>query len=128
PPPSPTLFPYTTLFRSGINLLTKQVATISGAAFTLVFFSLFLVSERISERRRDQAHVEVDQFQLQLQEDVSAQILEVRPRNILCTVRDYNNLAHVQRVLERTDTNRQDVVVMTARLLQGPSMGHSDLD
>src|SRR5215470_9558959 len=113
---------------AGINLLTKQVATISGAAFTLVFFSMFLISEWHSERRRGQAHVEVDQFQLQLQEDVSAQLLEVRPRNILCTVRDYNNLAHVQRVLERADTSRQDVVVMTARLLQGPSMGYSDLD
>ena len=113
---------------AGVNLLTKQVATISGAAFTLVFFSLFLVSERLSERRRDQAHVEADQFQLQLQEDVSAASLAVRPRNILCTVRDYNNLAHIQRVLERTDTNRQDVVVMTVRLLQGPSTGYSDLD
>ena len=113
---------------AGVNLLTKQVATISGAAFTLVFFSLFLVSERLSERRRDQAHVEADQFQLQLQEDVSAASLAVRPRNILCTVRDYNNLAHIQRVLERTDTNRQDVVVMTVRLLQGPGTGYSDLD
>jgi amino acid transporter len=113
---------------AGINLLTKQVATISGAAFTLVFFSLFLISERISERRRGQAHVEVDQFQLQLQEDVSAQLLEVRTRNILCTVRDYNNLTHVQRVLERTDTSRQDVVVMTVRLLQGPSTGYRDID
>jgi len=113
---------------AGVNLLTKQVATISGAAFTLVFFSLFLVSEWLSERRRGQAHIEVDQFQLQLQEDVSAQTLEVQPRNILCTVRDYNNLAHVQRVLERTDTSRQDVVVMTVRLLQGPSTGYRDID
>jgi amino acid transporter len=113
---------------AGINLLTKQVATISGAAFTLVFFGLFLISERLSERRRSQAHVELDQFQLQLQEDVSAQTLEVHPRNILCTVRDYNNLAHVQRVLERTDTSRQDVVVMTVRLLQGPSTGYRDID
>jgi len=113
---------------AGINLLTKQVATISGAAFTLVFFSLFLVSEWLSERWRGQAHVELDQFQLQLQEDVSAQTLEVHPRNILCTVRDYNNLTHVQRVLERTDTSRQDVVVMTVRLLQGPSTGYRDID
>jgi hypothetical protein len=113
---------------AGINLLTKQVATISGAAFTLVFFSLFRLSEWHSERRREHAHVEVDHFQLQLQEDVSARLLDVRPRNILCTVRDYNNLTHVQRVLERTDTHRQDVVVMTVRLLQGPSMGVSDLD
>ena len=120
------------LFRSfviaGINLLTKQVATISGAAFTLVFFSLFLVSEWLSERRRGQAHVELDQFQLHLQEEVSTQTLEVQPRNILCTVRDYNNLAHVQRVLERTDTSRQDVVVITVRLLLGPSTGYRDID
>jgi hypothetical protein len=59
---------------------------------------------------------------------VSVQTLEVRPQNILCTVRDYNNLAHVQRVLERTDTSRQDVVVMTVRLLQGPSTGYRDID
>jgi hypothetical protein len=59
---------------------------------------------------------------------VSAQTLEVQSRNILCTVRDYNNLAHVQRVLERTDTSRQDVVVMTVRLLQGPSTGYRDID
>jgi amino acid transporter len=111
-----------------INLVTKQVATISGTAFTLVFFTLFLVSERLSERWRGQAHVELDQFHLQLQEEVSAQILDVQPRNILCTVRDYNNLMHIQRVLERTDTNRQDVVVMTTRLLQGPSTGYRDID
>ncbi len=113
---------------AGINLVTKQVATLSGAAFTAIFFGLFLVSERLSERWRSQAHTELDQFQLQLQEDISLQTAAVRPRNILCTVRDYNNLAHVQRVLERTDTNRQDVVVMTVRLLQGPSTGYRDID
>src|SRR5437867_146315 len=44
---------------AGINLITKQVATISGVAFTLVFFVLFLVSERINERKRGHArHVE----------------------------------------------------------------------
>jgi hypothetical protein len=113
---------------AGINLLTKQVATLSGAAFTLFFFSLFLVSERLSERWRGQAHVEVDRFQLSPQEDISTQTVDVRPRNILCTVRDYNNLAHVSRVLERTDTSQQDVVVMTARVLRGPNTGYRDID
>ena len=37
---------------AGINLVTKQVATVSGVAFTLVFFVVFLVSERINERKR----------------------------------------------------------------------------
>ena len=54
---------------AGINLITKQVATVSGVAFTLVFFVVFVVSERINERRRGtSAHVEMDQFRLQPQE------------------------------------------------------------
>jgi len=37
---------------AGVNLVTKQVATASGIAFTLVFFALFLVSEKLNQRRR----------------------------------------------------------------------------
>ncbi len=113
---------------AGINLLTKQVATISGVAFTLIFFTVFLVSEHMNERRRGRAHVELDQFQLHLQEEVSAQTLRVRPGNVLCPVRDYNNLAHVNNVLELTDTTRQDVVVMTVRVLRGPNAGYKNID
>src|SRR5207253_177349 len=36
---------------AGINLITKEVATISGVAFTIVFFTIFFVSEKINERR-----------------------------------------------------------------------------
>jgi len=38
---------------AGINLLTKQVATVSGVAFTLIFFIIFLISERINQRKLD---------------------------------------------------------------------------
>src|SRR5437870_1551048 len=62
---------------AGINLLTKQVATVSGIAFTLIFFTIFLVSERINERKRGRAaHVEVDQFRLQPQEIISNETVE----------------------------------------------------
>jgi hypothetical protein len=70
---------------AGINLITKQVATVSGVAFTLVFFSIFLISERINERKRGQAaHVEMDQFRLQPQEIISNETVKVRPGNALC--------------------------------------------
>src|SRR5437588_982486 len=76
---------------AGINLITKQVATVSGVAFTLVFFVVFVVSERINDRRRGAAaHVEVDQFRLQPQEIISSETVDVRPGNALCVVRDYN--------------------------------------
>jgi hypothetical protein len=42
--------------------------------------------------------------------------LGVRPGNIIVAVRDPKNLYYLQDVLRRTDTNKQDVVVMTARL------------
>src|SRR4029077_3078443 len=54
---------------AGINLATKQVATVSGVAFTLVFFGVFVVSEHINERKRGtEAHVEMDHFRLAPQE------------------------------------------------------------
>jgi amino acid transporter len=113
---------------AGINLLTKQVATVSGVAFTLFFFVIFLTSERLNERRRGRTHVEVDQFRLSLQEDVSYQRLAIRPGNALCPVRDYNNLSHVGKVLEMIDTGERDLVVMTVRVLRGPNTGYKDID
>ena len=50
---------------AGINLITKEVATISGVAFTLVFFLIFVISERINQRKHGgAARVEMDQFQI----------------------------------------------------------------
>lgn len=113
---------------AGINLITKQVATISGVAFTLIFFTTFLISERINERRRGKEHVEVDPFRLYPQEEVSTQTVGIRPGNVLCLVRDYNTLAHVSHALEMTDTNQKDLVVMTVRVLRGPTGGYKNIN
>jgi amino acid transporter len=113
---------------AGINLITKEVATVSGVAFTLVFFSIFLISERINERKRGQeAHIEVDQFRLQPQEIISNETIEVRPGNALCLVRDYNTLTHVQKALEETHTGKRDLVVMTVQVMTGPDAGYEDI-
>jgi amino acid transporter len=113
---------------AGINLITKQVATISGIAFTLVFFTIFLVSERINERKRGAAaHVEVDQFRLQPQEIVSNETVEVRPGNALCLVRDYNTLDHVRKALDVTHTGKRDLVVMTVQVMKGPDTGYEHI-
>src|SRR5579864_7629331 len=44
-----------------INLFTKQVATISGVIFTLVFFAMFEISEKMTHKPSDM-HTELDQF------------------------------------------------------------------
>jgi amino acid transporter len=112
---------------AGVNMITKQVATISGLAITAVFSTIFFISEGINERRR--AHVKhgLDQFNLQPRETVSPDDLAVRAGNTLCPVRDYNNLDHVRRALELTHTGKRNLVVMTVHLLRGPNTGYRGL-
>jgi amino acid transporter len=113
---------------AGINLITKQVATISGVAFTLVFFTLFTVSERINARKRGHAqHVEMDQFRLQMQDVVTNETVQVRPGCTLCLVRDYNTLDHVRKALELTHTGKRDLVVMTVQVMKGPDTGYENI-
>ena len=113
---------------ASVNLITKQVATISGLGFTAVFFVLFLASERANEMRRGRAaHVEPDEFRLEGAEEISPQTVGVRPGNTLCLVRDYNTLDHLRRTLEITHTGKTDLVVLTIRVTKGADTGYEHL-
>jgi amino acid transporter len=112
-----------------VNLVTKQVATISGSLFTVVIYTAFVLSERATARRRrakDAAHHALDQFHLVPAADVGLELVSARPGNVLVPVRDPNSLAHLKWVLDRTDTQKQDIVVMTVRPLRGPDTGYKD--
>ena len=112
---------------AGINLITKQVATVSGVVFTLIFFTIFLVSERINQRRLDRSVAALDQFRLDYEQEVSLQSVGAREGGVLIGVRDYNTLSHLDHVLKQVDTEKQDIVVATARIMQGPDAGERDL-
>src|SRR5437870_2954656 len=115
---------------AGVNLITKEVATISGIAFTIVFFTIFLVSERINERQHaEEIHTTsaMDQFRLHASEGVSTETVEVRPGNTICLVRDYNTLDHLKKALEITHTGKKDLVVMTVHLMRGPDTGYEGI-
>ena len=43
---------------------------------------------------------------------------------MLCLVRDFNTLGHVQQALEITDTTRHDIVVMTVQISYGADAGY----
>ncbi len=114
---------------AGINLLTKQVTTISGVAFTLVFFVVFEVSERINQRgSAGRGHVELDQFQLHPEHGLSPQTLGIRPGNTLCLVRSSENLTHLAKALELTNVEKRNLVVMTVRIARGPDARYEHLD
>src|SRR5215471_11575951 len=110
-----------------INLATKILATIAGFVLTGVFFTLFTVSEILNRRRLDLTLSALDQFQLQHQETVEQSAVGVRPGNVLVGVRDYRTLNHLERVLEQVNTEDQDIVVMTSRLMSGPGAGDREL-
>src|SRR3977135_134462 len=88
-----------------MNLFTKEIATISGIGFTLLFYVTFVVSERAMHKRLAHAHGEhTDQFQLMRESNFGLEQLRARPGGVLVPVRDYNTLTHLDRALHDTDT------------------------
>jgi len=99
-----------------VNFFTKYQATLGGVTFSLVFFALFTYSERRVARKRAGKPEGLDQFRVYGNEEPENETLGVRPGNIVVAVRDPKNLYYLRDVLRRTDTQKQDVIVMTARL------------
>ena len=105
------------LFATAIaNLFTKQLATISGIAFSVFLFGVFTISEKMSLRTAEGRHHELEQFRVAAREELTAQEMDVRPGSILVAVRDPRNLSYLRQVLHETETTQRDVVVMTARV------------
>jgi amino acid transporter len=111
-----------------VNLFTKSVATISGIVFTAVFFVVFLVSERVNQKKHANTERQMkEHFQLLHKETVDRQALKARPGSILVPVRDYNTMFHLKWALDHADTRDQDVVVMSARITRFAA-GGTDLE
>jgi amino acid transporter len=110
-----------------INLFTKQVATLSGVAFTIIFFAVFTASEKMT-RKRTTDHAELDQFNLEPGEGLTPEAVGVRPGNILVMVRNYNTLYNLGAVLDRVDTHKNDVVVLHLRFLTRAGSGEYELE
>jgi amino acid transporter len=111
-----------------VNLFTKELATIWGLAFTATLFVVFTISQRHVEREAARKRSGLDQFQLLPAGDLGLGEVAARPGNVLVPVRDYHTLAHLTWALTHVDTEKYDVVAMTARLLQGPNTGYEDLN
>jgi uncharacterized protein YejL (UPF0352 family) len=110
------------------NLVTKEIDTQAGIAFTVGFFILFTISERRNRRKMDLTLAKLDRFQLQHSEVITQETIGVRPGNVLVAARDYNTLSHLEYALEHTDTEEQDIVVMTVRLMTGDSSERGSVD
>jgi len=84
--------------------------------FSGIFFVIFTYSEHRVTRERHGKPENLDQFRIYGNQELGSGALGVRQGNVLVAVRDPRNLYYLRDVLRTTDTNRQDVVVMTSRL------------
>lgn len=99
-----------------VNLFTKYEATIAGVLFSAMFFTIFTFSEHHAAKERQGKPEQLDQFRVYGNQELGSGAMGVRPGNILVAVRDPRNLYYLRRVLQQTNTSKQDVVVMSARL------------
>jgi amino acid transporter len=104
---------FTTAF---VNFFTKSEATVAGVTFSAIFFVVFTISEHHVTKQRMGKKEGLEQFRVYGNQELGSGALGVRPGNVLVAVRDPRNLYYLRKVLQHTNTAKQDVVVMTARL------------
>src|SRR5271154_5305587 len=101
-----------------VNLFTKSVATESGILFAGAFYTIFTVSEARNQRKHAATAKQMkEHFQLEHPETVGREALEIRTGGILVTMRDAANPFALKWALSRTNTDDQDIVVLTARVM-----------
>jgi amino acid transporter len=111
-----------------INLFTKPSATVAGAIFTVLLFTVFEISEhRMHKHAAGATHVELDQFNLAPEAELTPTSVGVKPGNILVPVSTYYALYHLEAVLRRAREKEADIVVLHVRMLRRAASGEYDL-
>src|SRR3989442_5529094 len=110
-----------------VNLFTKPVATMAGGAFSVLLYMVFTISE-LRGRHGGAAHVEMDQFNLELESELTPEAVGARPGNILVPISNHYALYHLGNVLDRIKPGRRDVVVLHVRLLRRSASGENELE
>lgn len=110
---------------AGMNLLTKCVATISGSIFTLVFFLVFIISEKINGRSHlpksnEEEHRPIDRVNLNEMEWLTPEACRCsKPNRTVIAVHSPRRLIHLERVLAEIDPETTDVIVLTSKVGKG---------
>ncbi len=110
-----------------VNLFTKPVATMAGGAFSVLLYIVFTISEKRA-RRTGVAHVEMDQFNLELEGELTPEAVGAKPGNILVPISNHFNMYHLGNVLDRVKPGRRDVVILHVRILRRSASGEQEFD
>ncbi len=107
------------LVTAGLNVLTKEVATMGGIAITAFFLVIFWVSEYYHEKKlKGQKHAHREQFNKSMTAEVTPESLGLtKMYRKLVSIRSTQNLFMLERALDETDPVTTGIVVMTAKVL-----------
>ncbi|HEX4138108.1 MAG TPA: APC family permease [Bryobacteraceae bacterium] len=111
-----------------INVFTKELATIAGISFTLAFFLVFTISERINKKNHARGRQDLEQFRLDQSVEVSSDQVHARAGNVLVAVRNPFHLEHLEKTLAKTDTRKVDIVVLSIHRVTAAASGEFDLN
>ena len=101
-----------------VNLFTKSIATESGIAFAAAFFVIFSISEKRNKARHANTERQMkEHFQLEHEDTISREALQINPGSVMVTMRDAANPYALKWALSRINTDEQDIVVLTARMM-----------
>jgi amino acid transporter/nucleotide-binding universal stress UspA family protein len=105
------------LFTALLNFFTKEVATVGGLIFTMVFLTVFMISERQHvKKRKGGQHHHVEQFNQKTTGEVTAASLGLTKQyRKLVAIRSPHNLFMLEKALAETDPETTGIVVMTAK-------------
>ncbi len=119
---------------ASVNLLTKQVATISGGVFAAVLFALLVASERfLAGRKGSVKEPPPEEFRVETAGGIMPEALGLtRPDRVVVGVRSRTGLQMLKKYLVEVDPARTDVIVVVAdsvpRHASAPMAGISDPD
>ncbi len=92
-------------------------------------FIVFTILGKFTHHARGNVkHVEMDQFHLEMEGELTPEAVGARPGNILVPVSNVHALYQLGNVLDRVKPGRRDVVVLHVRLLRRAASGEYDLE
>jgi amino acid transporter len=111
-----------------INLFTKEVATKSGVAFTIIFFAIFTISEHMAKKQvKGTGHAELDKFNLTQAGDLTPENVGVAAGNVLVPISTQYALYPLEAALRRSKRREAEIVVLHVRMLRRAASGEYDL-
>ena len=118
-------------FTAMTNLLTKPIATVSGIIFSISFFIVFVISEQFVKRAtmkeknmteeefENASHHILEHFNLEDESQITPEAIDSQLSDrVMVAVRDPSNLEHLKRIIEETDIEKTDIIVMIARVFK----------